>query len=209
MAGRAGKELGTRGQQARGGTPTNEPGQRDYVTSGASPEQQRGEDRSTPRGGSSSHGTRVNDYLEPEGSGIVGQGSGANGTGTQGGGEVSMGDPSQGPSEQEGLSSGYSLRSSVNGSPGDAFHQVGIDRPDGGSDRGAGENEHDRLAREGVTAGAAGEDVERAKVESRERATGRVPPHDEDETMDGAASVLGVSGVSGGGSGTTRFDNNR
>jgi hypothetical protein len=77
------------------------------------------------------------------------------------------------------------------------------------------------LAHAGVTAGAAGEDPARAKVESRDRAAGRakvesrdraarrVAEHDEDESMDGAASVVGVSGVSGGTSGTTRIDNTR
>jgi hypothetical protein len=36
-----------------------------------------------------------------------------------------------------------------------------------------------------------------------------VPSQDEDESMDGAASVVGVSGVSGGTSGTTRIPNTR
>lgn len=160
MAGKAGKELGTRGQQARG----------------------------------------------REGSGVEERGTGAKGTGgTQG--SASMAGARQGPTEQGTLSSGYSSQSSANGTPGDVMRQEGLDMP--GGRRGAAENESDPLAREGVTAGAAGEDAERAKVESRERATGRVPAHDEDTSMDGGATVLGVAGVSGGGSGTTRIDNTR
>jgi hypothetical protein len=42
-----------------------------------------------------------------------------------------------------------------------------------------------------------------------DRAAGKVRDHDEDESMDGAASVTGMSDVSGGGSGTTRIDNTR
>jgi hypothetical protein len=113
------------------------------------------------------------------------------------------------------LSSGYSRQSSSGGSPGDARRQVGLPQSAAGvtgtapqANDGA-QPGHDALAHAGATAGAAGEDAARAKVESRDRAAGRVADHDEDESMDGAASVVGVSGVSGGTSGTTRIDNTR
>ena len=113
------------------------------------------------------------------------------------------------PQDAGTLSSGYSRQSANGGTPGDAMRQAGLPEGNGDVSDDAAQRDHDALAHAGATPGAAGEDVERAKVESRERASGRVAAHDEDESMDGAASVLGVSGVSGGTSGTTRIDNTR
>ena len=113
------------------------------------------------------------------------------------------------PQDAGTLSSGYSRQSASGGTPGDAMRHAGL--PEGSADASddAARSDHDALAHAGATPGAAGEDVERGKVQSRERASGRVAAHDEDESMDGAASVLGVSGASGGTSGTTRIDNTR
>ena len=109
------------------------------------------------------------------------------------------------------LSSGYSSQSSSGGTPGDALRQANVPEgaAGGGASGGPAPEDDPALAHAGATAGAAGEDVERAKVESRDRARGRVRTDDEDEGMDGGATVTGVAGVSGGTSGTTRIYNTR
>lgn len=71
---------------------------------------------------------------------------------------------------------------------------------------GASASESGRLPAEGIAAGAAGF--------RRYTGTGRFKPgatgaEEEDEGMDGGAAVTGVSGVSGGGRGTTSSNNTR
>ena len=70
-------------------------------------------------------------------------------------------------------------------------------------------NETERLAREGVAAGAAGVRVERH--DDAQHGPDYVPSGDEEERgmSDGSRTVGGVFGTSGGGSGTTSITNSR
>jgi hypothetical protein len=97
------------------------------------------------------------------------------------------------------LASGYSHRSGEGGTGGDVMQQ-GQSGHRHDPDRAGGEDRE--LAGEGSAGGAAG--APHDMPSDRDRA-GRRLSEDEtkDETMSGAATVTGVSGVSGGGSGTT------
>jgi hypothetical protein len=109
----------------------------------------------------------------------------------------SSGSDATGGSTRNELSSGYSQRSSANGTAGDA-----LDVPGAGDASDANEPidpaERDPLAREGVTAGAAGP--------SRDRITERETGHagesgrkdDERASRDDARPIGGIAGVSGG-----------
>lgn len=71
---------------------------------------------------------------------------------------------------------------------------------------GASASESRRLAAEGIAAGAAGFRSYTGTGRFKPGATGA---EEEDEGMDGGAAVTGVSGVSGGGRGTTSSNNTR
>jgi hypothetical protein len=116
-------------------------------------------------------------------------------------GEQPGGAAAEGPATRGTLASGYSGRSSVNGTPGDVLKQRGSGSSPGADSRAGGyEVETDPLARDGVAAGASG-----IAEDNHGKPTGeRTPEKDDDyaDTPDGGAAVLGVSGTSGGGSGT-------
>jgi hypothetical protein len=120
---------------------------------------------------------------------------------------TSAGDPAQGPAAQGTLSSGYSSRSSTGGTGGGALKPRGSGYSPGDDSRlGATPNEADPLAAEGVAAGAAGFRTDTAYGRLKPGASGA---EEEEMGTDGGAAVTGVSGVSGGGRGTTSSTNTR
>ena len=119
------------------------------------------------------------------------------------------GDAAEGPATRGTLSSGYSSCSATGGTGGGVLQQRGTGYSPGADSReGAYENEADPLGSEGVTAGAAGIAEDRHGKPAGEPADAE--KNDEyAQRPDGAAAVTGVSGVSGGGRGTTRSGNTR
>jgi len=118
------------------------------------------------------------------------------------------GEPGEGPARQGTLADGYSARSSSGGTPGGVRDQRGSGFSPGAAPRlGAAPEDRDPLAREGVAAGAAGVGAE-PRASSREQA-GDARDTEDYDASDGARAVGGISGTTGGGSGTTRSENSR
>jgi len=122
-----------------------------------------------------------------------------------------IGDAGQGPATT--LSSGYSGHSSTGGTAGDVLKSRGSGYAPGAESRvGATPDETDPLAREGIAAGTAGmgddppADAPTARGLRRAAAGADTEDYDASE---GGRAVGGVSGTSGGGSGTTPADNAR
>jgi len=121
--------------------------------------------------------------------------------------DASPGDAAQGPAAHGTLSSGYSSRSSSGGTAGGVLDQRGSGYSPGDDSRvGATPSEDDKLAAEGVAAGAAGFRSDAAYGRLKPGASGA---EEEEVGTDGGAAVTGVSGVSGGGRGTTSSTNTR
>ena len=123
-----------------------------------------------------------------------------------------LGDPGEGPSSADGtLASGYSSGSASGGTPGGVLQQRGSGYSPGADSRiGAHPNEGGDLAHEGVTAGAAGvaNEDRAAQLRGGPKRGGDDGTEDYDAS-DGGRAVGGVSGTSGGGSGTTPATNTR
>jgi hypothetical protein len=120
----------------------------------------------------------------------------------------SLGDAGQGPSTTGGLASGYSSHSGNGGTGGDVLKQKGSGFSPGADSReGAYENEADPLAREGVTAGAAGEEptaraLDQVPMSGREEeeyaSRGAAVTSGQDATGDAGATRGGPRRVGGG-----------
>ena len=110
---------------------------------------------------------------------------------------VSSGDvPLRGSTRNE-LSSGYSTRSSANGTAGDAL-DVRDPRDAADAREPIPPDERDPLARDGVTAGAAGPSPDRITEREAGHAGESGRKDDERASRDDARPIGGIAGVSGG-----------
>jgi hypothetical protein len=118
-----------------------------------------------------------------------------------------QGEAAQGASTRGTLSSGHSSHSATGGTGGDVLQQRGSGYSAGNDSRvGARPGESGELVAEGVAPGAAGFRSGTATGGLKPGASGA---EEEEMGTDGGAAVIGVSGVSGGGRGTTSANNTR
>lgn len=123
-----------------------------------------------------------------------------------------LGDPGEGPSSADGtLASGYSSGSASGGTPGGVLQPRGSGYSPGADSRiGAHPNEGGDLPRAGVAAGAAGvADEDRAAKRRGGEPRAADGDREDYDATEGGRAVGGVSGTSGGGSGTTPANNTR